>query len=449
MAEPSRMPVYGHNSADSSAARSQLPEEVAEQILAHLPAHALARASQVSRTLNRIATNPALWERHYISFWKMGEERNEERRGTRAWSEWRRLSDIRRRAVKARRAAQQSVAGSSQDSSSQGRNSSAVLEGLSLEAQPNRPVEYQGASLIASLLRAALASAPVFRPEFYQLYLERLDIDEKILQALEEQCKSSSGWIRRAEALVERYGDDMRDVLEAVVEVQRKKAGSLIPSGNAHSDSGTAEGALEMNNKTKGDWPRAYNLHSRRALRSRSHHLVLLHHALELLEHLQRREAVRGLKRLGQQEEGVLPPRQQRSVGIQHQETGVVDHEQALAFLALFRGGDAQKVSFDLRCLCSTTAKRSQGQSCGKKEHPKTRHLASSCLSSPYQIRSELDTLAVACELFLERHQTFQGDVASHVKGICAFMQDCDFSSARPGKYHDLDNREWSTFLPP
>lgn len=134
-------------------------------------------------------------------------------------------------------------------------------------------------------------------PDFYSLFVKRMNADERLLLALRTLVGVDCGIIDAQLQLTEQYGDGARDLLAALCADQRLSEQNIDCFASF-------PGAASSEIKSKQDWLRAFDVHQRAALGESqplpSHCLALYQSAERLLSHLQRREAVRSMSRLQQ-----------------------------------------------------------------------------------------------------------------------------------------------------
>lgn len=375
-----------------------LPDEVVYQIFSYLDPQSLGFALQCSTTFYRIATAPALWEVPYLLRWSTGDAMREALRGT---ERWRRERKLQRLDQHARRAA--------------------VEKGLMSASSSESPFRYLQLSVqTATSPGSALPQPPLpsaQQLDFYRLFLERIHIDQEVIATLYEQVEATHGRVPVVTSLALRHGNDAKDLLTSIVEAQ-----SSCPSWscNGLSSPKTCDVSEASNRGKTGKKPRsrdsadyrltAYQAHLPTTLRSDTHHLVILHHAREILEHLQRREAMQCMSAFSRladdpaanmQPENGIPPSAKRF--------GASDTETAVSLLTMFRGGEATFVD------------------------------------------SQLDILAAACDLYLQQRFQDRSEPASGnftqlekakemALAICDFLADHGFRGARDDLFSDLDN---------
>jgi hypothetical protein len=192
------------------------PNEVFEAIFTHLSPLELSRLARSSRTLYHISTRSSLWEQAYLSFWREGDDVRERERGTRAWRERRRFRELKEAARRAW-----------------------IVDGITAAQGPSHTKRARTELLPTNSDRAitpfpqCLSGGPPDRdnhvsvdnqgPHFYRLFLERIRIDEEVLRIVSNQCQSSNIWLERVRDVVERYGNDAKDVLHALVASQTRR----------------------------------------------------------------------------------------------------------------------------------------------------------------------------------------------------------------------------------
>lgn len=352
-----------------------LPDEVVYHIFSFLDSRSLGNALQCSTTFYRIATAPALWEIPYAIRWSTGDAEREEKRQTARWRQTRRIEQLEAHARRAR------------------------LE----KAQPSHPPTdppfryLRLNSKHAHLEESPQTGSAAGDPDFYRLFIERIAIDQQVLDTLYQQVEATHARIPAVTSLARRFGNDAKDVLTAVVEAQ-----ASYPSGSTHglpaSPTRTASTDFRIN---------AYQAHLPTTLRSDTHHLVILHHAREILEHLQRRQAMHKIDLLARIAHDTPEPRLEPSISAGRFVPS--DTEAAVSLLTMFRGGDAAYVE------------------------------------------AQLDELAAACDLYLQERlpdpstlATSGPDAVAAAKdmalAICDFLADHGFRGARDNLFTDLDN---------
>lgn len=377
-----------HKDIQSRRTAAPFPVEVFEAIFQHLSPIELSRLAQTNRTLNRIATTSGLWERAYLSFWP---EEDVERGRERGTLDWRNACRHGQLFAAARQAWEEGGFERSE------RETFAGLDSIDRD-DGKRKRRAQNVDVPFPFFLSATASEREHQdelqptPRFYDLFCKRIRADQEVLDLIEEQCKSATGWIHCIDRIVTKYGNDVKDLLHALVCVQQRSAKI------AGSDSAS------------NDFPTAFQLRLREMKRSQSHHLTLLHLARELLEHLQSREAMKGLIAMRPDTNappvvlswtelhpvrGLQPPGQAKLQSAQLAK----QYENGLCWLSMFRGGEGQEIS------------------------------------------CELDVLATSCALFLARSDV---QIKEHPRafavGICNFMQSRGFRGAGDGDFHNLDN---------
>lgn len=370
-----------------------LPDEVVYQIFSYLDPRSLGAALQCNSTFYRIATSSSLWETPYLLRWPTGDPEREAKRGT---DQLKRQRKIQRLEEHARRAA--------------------VEKGMPSSSSSNPPFRYLQLSRTSTSADPPSTDSELpahAQIDFYRLFLERISIDQKVIDILYDQVESTHGRIPAITSLALRFGNDAKDVLTAIVEAQ-----SSCPSqsSNGLSSLTTATSLQNANSRPVRKNPSAcdledyrvtaYQAHLPTTLRSETHHLVILHHAREMLEHLQRREAMQRMNELGQ-----LADWSPSTPGPQTSAHHFVPSstESAVSLLAMFRGGEASYVE------------------------------------------SQLDVLAAACDLYLQQrfsdnreNQDRESSPLNKAKdlatAICDFLADHGFRGARDELFSDLDN---------
>ncbi|SJX61393.1 uncharacterized protein SRS1_10438 [Sporisorium reilianum f. sp. reilianum] len=363
-----------------------LPDEVVYNVFIYLDSLSLSRASQCSTRFYRIATSPALWEMPYLLRWSMGDEQRESDRGT---NEWRRYRKLQRLILHARRAAAEM--------------------GLPSAGTSKSPFRY-----LQLDKQTSTSDPPHFRPDFYRLFRERLRIDQRVLNTLYQQVETTSNRIRPVNAMARRFGSDAKDVLAAVIESQ-----SSCPSGSSNGvvNQGTSMNIFCTDRRKDAladhlDRYRltAYQAHLPTTLRSETHHLAIQYHARQLLEHLQRREA---MQRMDELAATVSDPAALLDAIADSSDSPCIylskQTEKAIAMLSMFRGGEITS------------------------------------------IEDQLDILAAACDLYIQQHPPQATETESKgspalasaknmALAICDFLADHGFCVAREDQFHDLDN---------
>ncbi|GAC96939.1 hypothetical protein PHSY_004523 [Pseudozyma hubeiensis SY62] len=362
-----------------------LPDEVVYHIFTYLEPHSLGITLQCSTAFYRIATAPPLWEVPYFLRWTTGDPRREAVRGTDRWKRYRKL---RRLAEHATRAAEE--------------------KGMKTASTSQSPFHYL--NLDEGSVRSA-TSAPSI--DFYRLFLERIRIDQEVLDSVYDQVEATHDRIPPITSLARRFGNDAKDVLTAVVEAQSSCpswACNGLPHGTetkkTHDRGKLPETKDALAYNTDGYRISAYQAHLPTSLRSETHHLVILHHAREILEHLQRREAMQGMSDMAYlktvADTSDARPRSSRtSHDFLPKQT-----ERAVSLLTMFRGGEVTYVE------------------------------------------EQLDILAAACDLYLQQRlpptipATSSTLETAKLKAtaICDFLADHGFRGARDDLFHDLDN---------
>ncbi|SPO22374.1 uncharacterized protein UTRI_01052 [Ustilago trichophora] len=361
-----------------------LPDEVVLQIFSYLDARSLGNALQVSTTFYRIATAPSLWELPYLLRWSTGDAQREAARGT---QDWRRNKKLKHLQEHARR--------------------SVAEEHLPIAPSPKSPFRY------LQLVPPQSATEAHPKLDFYRLFLERIHIDQQVLDTLYRQVEATHDRIPTISSLAFRIGNDAKDVLTAIVEAQ-SSCPSSSSDGRAFTDTAAAA-SRRTGDHCRGIDPlaydygsyrlNAYQAHQPTTLRSETHHLVILHHAREMLEHLQRREAMQRMSELSQRATGT-PPESSMPSGHRFVPSPT---ETAVSLLTMFRGGEATYVE------------------------------------------SQLDVLAAACDLYLQQRfstttespedkPTTLEDAKEMATSICDFLADHGFRGARDDLFSDLDN---------
>ncbi len=360
-----------------------LPDEVVYHIFSYLDPQSLGLALQCSTTFYRIATAPALWELPYLLRWSTGDPDRELQRGT---GSWRQNDKSRRLREHARRAAAEN----------------------SLSATGNgTPFSYL--QLGSTSTNAESSSAATL--DFYRLFLERIAIDQQVIEALYDQVEATHGRITIVTSLARRFGNDAKDVLTAVVEAQ-SSCPSYSPNGLlCKLSKGNASERDPLAYDSTSYRLTAYQAHLPTTLRSETHHLVILHHAREMLEHLQRREAMhkmtdmaRSTGEAGNNSSASMSPES----GSDDAQLDAIPSptETAVSLLTMFRGGEITYVE------------------------------------------TQLDVLAAACDLYLQQRfsqlnlteQSALEKAKDMAMAICDFLADHGFRGARDDLFSDLDN---------
>lgn len=126
-------------------------------------------------------------------------------------------------------------------------------------------------------------------PDFYDLFVKRLNEDDQLLRDLNAHVKLERGILDNLLRLIERYRAGAQDLLIALAAQQQLT-------------SQAAEGLLKGGTDSPGKALRALAVHSQAATGSAqpdfSQCIALRYTALQLLGHLQRREAVRSMQQL-------------------------------------------------------------------------------------------------------------------------------------------------------
>ncbi|KAJ1034517.1 hypothetical protein NDA18_001373 [Ustilago nuda] len=359
-----------------------LPDEVIYHIFSYLDPRSLGIALQCSNTFYRIATSSALWEQPYFLRWVSGDPKREEQRGT---NQWRRQKKLRRLEEHARRAATEKQ--------------------LPLASETESPFRYlQLVDRLTKQPSDGSLPAPA-KIDFYRLFVERIQIDQEVIDTLYQQVEATHGRIPAITSLALRFANDATDVLTAIVEAQ-SSCPSWSPSGltsssrSAASNENSGKDALAYD--STGYRLKAYHAHLPTTLRSDTHHLVILHHAREMLEHQQRREAMQIMKKLS-----VDAAEDNQPGSLDHFEPSAT--EKAVSMLTMFRGGEAKYVE------------------------------------------AQIDLLAAACDLYLQQRlpilaeqETQRASAFDKAKematAICDFLADHGFRGAQGDLFSDLDN---------
>lgn len=374
--------------SSSKTTLAAFPNEVFEAIFDYLSPVELSSLSQASRSLCQMATSSMLWERAYFSFWREGDRQREAKRGTTDWRQRRRFADLKDCAKRAW-----------------------LLDGKVSDTVTNYTKRRKRDGNAAVMLRdtpfplylsSSLTSSATTIPQsphFYRLFLERIQIDQEVLRVVNMQCCSSNRWMERVKEVVDKYGNDAKDVLHALVTCQMRK------------------GAEYLINDDEGDFPSqqavfptALQVRLPSTNRSPTHHLTLLHYGRELLEHLQIREALHGFLSLrpgytvGSLSSHWIDAQRQNQEKEDDQggleaAKSAKQFEAAISWLSMFRGGEGQEIA------------------------------------------EELDMLAVSCSLYLASQAiSLDSDTRQLAAGIYAFMLSRSFKGATPADYENLDN---------
>lgn len=314
--------------------RRHIPVDVLNDIFSHLDSRSLAQVSRVNRLFHSLATSPRFWKDAYLLRWTTGNPKKELERGAAQARRNYHAASIEAWARESRRLAQVT-----DDQPSPFRLFQAYHEShMTADATPN----------------------------YHRLFSERIRIDGKVLELLYSQVEATHSRIPAAQKLLNCFGADAKDILNAVIESQT---------------SGIDQHYYRIS---------AYDFHQPTTMRSASHHLVLLHHARELLEHIQRSEAMEAFKLYDPQVQTVADPYQV---------------EKAVCHLSMFRGGEF------------------------------------------YKIQHQLDLLAAACDLYIQsRASDLSPDPVKRARPlaflICEFLAENGFQGARSHRFQDLDNRK-------
>jgi hemimethylated DNA binding protein len=372
--------------SSSKITLAAFPNEVFEAIFDHLSPLELSRLAQTSRSICQVATSSTLWERAYYSFWREGDTEREARRGTTVWRTKKRYADLKDAARQAW-LLDGEVMNSGEHHSKRRRRSEIATgkaEQIPFPLYLSSPMSKEGFSAVM--------------PQFYRLFLERMQIDEEVLQVIKTQCCSGNGWMERVRAVVDKHGNDAKDVLHALVTCQLRRGDEDLPD---------YEEEIERNKA--GVFPNALQVRLPSTNRSPTHHLVLLHYGRELLEHLQCREALQGFLsyRPGCTIESLSPhwisaqcqdDEEETRQGLNAAKIGK-SFEVAISWLSMFRGGEGQEIA------------------------------------------EEIDVLSVSCSLYLASQEVplhFNTQILAG--GIYDFMQSRGFKGATPAEYENLDN---------
>ncbi|UZJ51602.1 hypothetical protein CBS101457_000922 [Exobasidium rhododendri] len=361
------------------------PYEVFEAIFSHLSPLELSRLAQSSRSFYRISTTSPSWEQAYFSFWREGDERREAERGTRRRRENRRYKELKEAAGRAWSADVNASLASFHHSKR------AKIDTLPPQTNETTPFPR---CLSGGPMRSDDQEADTNRnPYFYQLFLERIRIDDQVLESVNTQIQLSTCWLERVKDIVDKYGNDAKDVLHALIASQSRK-------GDNDKESFDPSASI---------FPTALQVRLPRTRRSPSHHLSLLHYGKELLEHLQCREALSGL--VSRREGCATEPSTQHWLNMRNQEFEDTygkalrcaslskEFENLFSWLSMFRGGEGQEIS------------------------------------------EELDTLAVSCSLYLaSKDITLEKSHQRYALGIYSFMCSRSFKGALLEDFHNLDN---------
>ena len=370
----------------SKTTLAAFPNEVFEAIFDYLSPVELSRLSQTSRSLCQISTSSMLWEQAYFSFWREGDRQQELRRGTTDWRQKRRCADLKDCARRAWLLDGEVFDNGTNYRKRRKRNSDAA------EMLHPTPFPLYLSSVIPSNTPESNS------PHFYRLFLERIQIDKEVLQVVNTQCCSSNRWMERVKEVVDKYGNDAKDVLHALVICQVRKGEEDLLNDDAGEV--TSQQAV---------FPTALQVRLPTTNRSPTHHLTLLHYARELLEHLQYREALQGFLSLRQgytveslSSHWIDAQRQSQ----EEDDPGGLEaaklakqFEAAISWLSMFRGGEGQEIA------------------------------------------EELDVLAVSCSLCLASQGiALDSDTRELAAGIYQFMLSRSFKGATPADYENLDN---------
>lgn len=363
------------------------PNEVFEAIFDHLSPLELTRLAQTSRSICQIATSSSIWERAYYSFWREGDKERELKRGTTAWRTKRRYAVLKEAARQAW-LIDGKVSESGEKHSKRRRKDETAIA----TAEPTPFPLYLSSSSDHELNTSSM-------PPFYRLFLERIRIDQEVLQVIEEQCCSSNRWMERVREIVEKYGNDAKDVLHALVTYQSRRGDAEIIFSH-EEETGQSE---------KGIFPSALQVRLPSTNRSPTHHLVLLHYGRELLEHLQCREALQGF--LSYRPGCTIDTNSTHWINAQCQnqdeetQRGLdaakegKSFEVAISWLSMFRGGEGQEIA------------------------------------------EEIDVLSVSCSLYLASQEIhLDSSTETLAGGIYDFMLSRGFKGATPAEYENLDN---------
>ncbi|PWN53532.1 hypothetical protein IE53DRAFT_383963 [Violaceomyces palustris] len=401
-----------------------LPEEIVLNILSNLDPRSLATVSITSKTLHRLSTSPCLWEEPYLLRWSTGDPERERRRGT-----------LPHRLLHHRNLLNRMV-----KSSSNGR------------LEPLHSSEYLDSLLSGDQLSSSNRAAIKTRepPDFYRVFLERISIDQEVLDVVYQQVESTHARIPACAFVSKRFGRDAFDILMALVRSQ-----STGPSGSNHGRpcggcrrrrrrrrrrrSGRSNGdgvdeivsEEEEDDDDEGYKLSAYEVHLPGTKRSDSHHMVILHHAREMLEHIQRKQAMSGLDSF----RPLHLPLSQHVLEPPNRKTRF-ETERVISLLSMFRGGDEQEIrqTLDLLSLACDL------------------HLQTKGILTPISNRKTKegrDRILTGAELVCDqeegrgkgkREEMRWEDCVEVVKGISSFMRENGFRPASSTKYHDLDN---------
>lgn len=389
------------NATDDSHQSSRhailLPNEVLTYIFEHLSPIELSKVAQSSRSLHRVATAPSLWEQTYLSFWREENWSKSRDRGTASWRDGRRIQYMYRTAKRIwRENALENKSSNNEEISSQGQETDS--DRIALESKSPFPKFLSAPSV--DLFEGHQHALP----NFYKLFCERICIDDDVLKRIQAKCFEHHGWLEKMIEIYDEYGDDIKDLLHALITVQRR----------FDPDSGLMVSEVkDGKEEERPSFSSAYELRMPYAKRSRTHHLSLLHLAKQFHQYIQHQEAVCGLNhirdisRSREISEGPFPwtkvhashfsKASKTNIGAM-QKAKVF--ENSLCYLSMFLGGEGN------------------------------------------EIVNELDMLAVACSLYLAKERiSLEGSGARRfAQSICKFMQNRGFRGARNHLFHRLDN---------
>ncbi|PWN35618.1 uncharacterized protein FA14DRAFT_160684 [Meira miltonrushii] len=356
----------------------QLPNEILVSIFKQLTPTDLSSVAQSNRSLRGVATASSLWEPYYLSFWQEEDSRKSQIRGTSNWRDAKRISFLYKTATRIWR----------EDFERERERENDTHDSILEHAGTPFPK-----FLSTSSQEPANLNSP---PDFYKLFCERMLIDGEVLKRIQAQCFRSFGWLQEMIDIYEQYGDDIKDILHALITVQRRSD----PDSNLLIN----EAGIEQ------EFPSAYKLRLQGTKRSKTHHLTLLYFGKQLLQYIQHQQAVcglnhmRGMSRSNEVTEGPFSWTRIRAVQASRINEASVSiakvFENGLCYLSMFRGGEG------------------------------------------YEIANELDMLAVACSLYLAKEGISLDTSGSrlYAQGICKFMQIRGYRGAREHKFHRLDN---------
>lgn len=344
-------PIIGNSQLPSKSENNpSLPAEVLENIFSYLAPADLSALTKSSRALYRIATSAHLWERPYFAYWREGDQTKEKKRRTTISRQKRRIEALRALADYSWTKRGKLPAAERSDGKrlrADDYTDEACLEDVPTTEASSSTVPFpRFLSTHPSILGKDEDGQP---PSFYHLFRERMGIDQEILDIIERQCTSESGYLHRAERIARIYGNDAKDVLHALVSSQQRSDPSQDNSGrNAPS------------------FPRAFELRKAELVRSHSHHLTILHYAQEILEHLQVKEAMSGLTSLYRSVDlslegssywtSLSPMCRETSDGELKRALSSKHFETAACWLSMFMGGEGLEITEELDVLAISCA---------------------------------------------------------------------------------------------